>query len=74
MIPFVASQVEEKQIRLYIGGALMSMLDSCGYNDNSGGGGGHCWYLDPVLTPLSLYPSPSPTSTSNTNVGTPTLK
>ena len=46
------------------------MLGSCGYNDNSSGGGGdHCWDLDPV-SPLP----PSPSLTSNTNIGTPTLK
>ena len=37
---------------MYTGGALMFMLDGCGYTDNSGGGGGHYWDLDPVLTPL----------------------
>ena len=58
---------------MYTGGALMFMLDGCGYTDNSGGGGGHYWDLDPVLTPFSP-PSPSPSPTSNTNVGTPTLK
>ena len=48
-ISFVTAQVEYK-IRFCTGGASMFTLYSCGYNDN-GGGDGHCWDLNPALTP-----------------------